>query len=399
MKLLKILLFLFLGIPCIELIAQLQEKEEAYAVRPYVLSTISSTTLLQTSDNNDFEILIVKIEYKNFKSILVLLYSPCGSSLNTAATHAALNQIITAIDDVLSRFSLHSLIIVGDFNRLKTDLLEINYCLANVVKEPTRMERCLDLIFLPEDYLSYYNVPNLLPPIATSDHCCILLKPKQELLFDDTLIEVLDFRQSNLNVALHHLLDICWNSVFENKSLDEACNAFYDELRTALDLLPRNYVRRSSNEPPWMTNTIIVLINKRYDAYKRKNWPVFRHYRDKVKKAILDAKRIWGRQLVNEGRSIWDIRKSIKGEQKCNENWLPNCKPSSSIENILEEVRENIVSNFTDSTCQDQRAHFFQAPVQILESEVKKHLKHISRQPQEKLWLGSDPLPDMVKTS
>jgi hypothetical protein len=101
-------------------------------------------------------------------------------------------------------------------------------------------------------------------------------------------------------------------------SADEKCNLLHRVIEEALGAIPVTYVEFSDKEKPWMTPTIKCLINRRYAAFREKNYTLFNHYKNKVKEAILKAKQKWTRKQSHSTKGLWSIVKGISNKVKGN---------------------------------------------------------------------------------
>ena len=105
---------------------------------------------------------------------------------------------------------------------------------------------------------------------------------------------VYDYRESNINNFLYHLNSYNWSIFYRsNSNLDEKVNLLYERMRNALKYIPAKFVILSRNDKPWITPKLKLLINKRFEAYRAKDWQTFQHLKTKVKNEIQSAKRIW----------------------------------------------------------------------------------------------------------
>ena len=91
------------------------------------------------------------------------------------------NVIVEISDDLLTRFSNHHLVILGDFNHFDFNRLCQYLDLVDLVKVATRKDSILDH-FLVSNGLTEVYVPeyvNYDAPIGTSDHFTIFVTPKE----------------------------------------------------------------------------------------------------------------------------------------------------------------------------------------------------------------------------
>lgn len=357
----------------------------------YVRTELNSETIFHHSNNSNVEILIVRVSSIVLKSLIVNLYFPKGSSLSSVEIEACFSYIMSILDGILPTHRNYSIFFVGDFNRVNTNFLEINFSVKNVIDIPTRHDATLDLILIPDNYVERYDDPNSFPPFGQSDHKVISVLPKECFMYDQQWIKVMDFRRSNLEIMMNYLRNVDWVNRFKNKSLDDMCNIFYDVLRFSLSLIPCDFIKRSTKDPPWITNVVKVLINKRYQAYRDKNYRLYEHYKFKVRDAIAKSKRNWG-TMMSKKSGIWDIYKVVTGKRT--NDWLPNCRPGSTITEILEEIKSNLVTScVTDHPVRRNNESSFPyvVPFQFFEEEVRQMLSIVNPRKSP----GSDHIPSL----
>ena len=92
--------------------------------------------------------------------------------------------------------------------------------------QPTRDTSTLDLIFT--DMVEYYEIPEILAPLSTSDHNVINGKSKCNIAEKGNLtkIKVRQFRQQQLEQFDALLANYNWSSVFNASGIDRKVNTF-----------------------------------------------------------------------------------------------------------------------------------------------------------------------------
>ena len=88
--------------------------------------------------------------------------------------HQSLKEYLSSTANLCNQHPNCGIILLGDFNDLEIFLLSGRHNLKQVVKEPTRGSSILDLI---TNLLKYYQTPQLLPPLGSSDHNIVLMGP------------------------------------------------------------------------------------------------------------------------------------------------------------------------------------------------------------------------------
>ena len=97
---------------------------------------------------------------------------------------------------------------------------------------------------------------------------------------------------------------------------------FYEIIYSALQCIPFTIVRMSGNEKPWFTPKLKLLVNRRYDAFRRRDFVMYNHYREKVKTEIRKAKSFWITKTRNQTNSVWKILKGIECKKTSIESLL-----------------------------------------------------------------------------
>ena len=100
------------------------------------------------------------------------------SSLYAPSQEDILLHLTEAIQSFYDKFANPLIILLGDFNDLKTNDLSETCLLKQVVNVPTRKSATLDLILTNIDN-HMYEEPTTIPSIAKSDYLCVLYVPKK----------------------------------------------------------------------------------------------------------------------------------------------------------------------------------------------------------------------------
>ena len=132
--------------------------------------------------------------------ILGILYHPPN-----ADNSMMLNYLYECLVSVETQFPRSGIIILGDFNQLKTSRLQNSFKLKQLVKFPTRGQNILDLIMT--NIGSYYQKPKKLSPFGLSDHATIEIQPLSRSEFPKVSIKTKsrDLRVTN-RLALRRYL-------------------------------------------------------------------------------------------------------------------------------------------------------------------------------------------------
>jgi hypothetical protein len=217
-------------------------------------------------------------------------------------------------------FPSHYLILAGDFNRLKTEEIELELNLKQVVCEGTRGDAILDKVFIDMSIVDSFSAPSVAPNLGKSDHRTILIYPLKQLSKVVKTKRIYDLRESNIQKVRNALTAFPWQFFYLSEaSVDEKCNIFHEIITSALHLVPYEDVIISGNNKPWITPLIISLINKRFAAFRMRNFKLYNHFKAKIKEEILKAKQSWV-QRVNEGkRNPWKIINAFRNKHHSNQ--------------------------------------------------------------------------------
>ena len=118
---------------------------------------------------------LLALHLRRIDCVFILVYIPPG--ISAMDSRSINDNIINIIDSHLSYLPDSEITVCGDFNRHDARDIESSLYLTNVVKQPTRNLNILDKIFLSKDIRNNFEDPVILPPLSSSDHNCILLKP------------------------------------------------------------------------------------------------------------------------------------------------------------------------------------------------------------------------------
>ena len=127
----------------------------------------------------------------------IVVYLPPGflsESLTDTFSHV--------IDIANAHLLIHpnsDIILCGDLNQYDMRAIESHLSVTNVVIVPTRLNNVLDKVFLSSDILHLYSEPVVLPPLSTSDHKCVFLKPVIPSSLCSVTHCVFDYRRSHLD--------------------------------------------------------------------------------------------------------------------------------------------------------------------------------------------------------
>jgi len=244
---------------------------------------------------------------------IILIYVPPQENNNSDIDMQLCNVIGTFLDTT----NVEELIFLGDVNKVDLTLMQGEFNLQNIVKDATRNDAILDKIFVTEELMKTYTTVNVLDPVGNSDHRKIIASPEnccnKTAQIDKIAKQVFDFRPSKIS-WLHNELEIFQDSCsLRGKTVNYIVENIYETMYSTLDCIPFKTVNYSTKNKPWINDTIKVLINQRWSAYKNKNFTKYNHLKEKVKFKIEQAKRSWLSCNIKRGE-MWKAVRCLEGK-------------------------------------------------------------------------------------
>ena len=86
------------------------------------------------------------------------------------------------------------------------------------------------------------------------------------------------------------------------------------------------------------------MIEDRWNAYRPKNWALFNHLKEKVKKEIAKAKQIWTNKVLQKNSNIWNVVREFQGKSKR----TPSSPPVENLPRQLLELTASFSRYFND---------------------------------------------------
>ena len=198
--------------------------------------------------------------------------------------------------------------------------------MKQLINFPTREEAILDLILT--NLKHFYQVPTRLVTFGLSDHYTISLIPKErkKTISTNKTVTVRDMQPSKKQALWRFLHSIEWKISESMNNMDTKATYFNDIIQTGLNTLmpaPTKSVKLHSNDAPWMTGHLKLVIRQRQKALNEKNTHLFRFYRNKVNRE---------RKLCREKYYQVKVKKLNNQDPK---KWWNECGMSNPKKNIL----------------------------------------------------------------
>lgn len=284
------------------------------------------------------------------QSYLFCTYLPPGLCSDTIFEF---NEFVTnCFDSVLLDNPEADIFFCGDTNRYNIDFLHHRFGLCNIVNVPTFGNTTLDKFICQELLGSIFEV-SLAPPLggATNAHSIVLIsKSSKESQNNFNYKKVYDLRRSHMLTFYRALASFDWPQLLNCNDVERCVEIFYEFFNIALSKVPVSFVKFTSKTKPWITPVVIDLINKRWSAFRTKNFVLYRHYKEKVKQEILKSKQLWSKRMRKTPQGIWSLVKDVRNKNTgnfVNEILAGFSDPAAAVEQINNRFSSNFVDKVT----------------------------------------------------
>ena len=273
----------------------------------------------------------------------ILIYIP--PNLLSEEFSEIINFLIQTYDQHLNENPDKKIILLGDFNKINTTNLELHHNLCNIIKEPTRKEAILDMCFIFEKDENQYNIV-VREPLSSSDHNIInIFKTKENINVKMGFRTVLDLRYSKIEAVKNQINQIDWTDIYELDNIEDKTEYFYTTLTNIINKIPKRKIKLTTNDKSWITPVLKDLINKRWKAYKNRDYIKYNHYKEKIKQEIVKSKKIWADTEMAKTKNLWSI---VKGDIDTTKNNMSSFFTNNiSINACLNLINKKLASVFT----------------------------------------------------
>jgi len=324
------------------------------------------------------------IDYLCFHSnnvVYVVLYIPPSTPTNVITD--SFDTIISNMDFIQTKHQNSNICLLGDFNRADTKTLCRNLQIKQVVTESTRKSAILDVVLVSKELLPYCKV-EIQCPLGNSDHSAVVLFKKScNKDSNKQYTSFYDLRNSNVDAFIQELSTVNWFELHSFSTVDEKVSFYNFSIQRALQIIPKHRVKISNNDKTWISPLCKHLINCRWDAYRKKNWPKYEHLKSKVQEEILKAKQIWAEKNKKHRSNVWNIVSKIKNKRHSPLFSLKH--PNETDHSLADRINIELAKNFSDqsrtfqtSSLNEQRHPNFKTLIQMEDiylalSKVKPH--------------------------
>jgi len=329
-----------------------------------------------------------------FNVIYVLCYFPPW--LKIQDVRSVYDVIVSNIDYIQIKYNLTHVCILGDFNRFESHSLCNSLNLINIVTDYTRQDAILDCVFISNELVNNFNT-TIRPPLGKSDHNTVFIHTKMAINRSTTKYHQLyDFRNSNLQRFNNAINKTNWSCMYELPTVDEKTLFFERALFSAMQEIPKVNINSSSKDKIWITPLCKSLVNKRWQAFRDKDYEKFKHFKKKTQCEIKKAKALWYEKCKSQRGGVWNLVKNTAPKNSINIETLRNDDENVStfcnrinecfLESHIPYVSRNL-ENF-ESNIQPLQINF--SPVQVFKGieNLKRHKA-----------TGSDNIPNVLLKS
>ena len=307
------------------------------------------SNLASSSNCCGSEISVIHIPH--FCVFLILVYIP--PNVRAQALQELHDLLVGIVDDVLAKVPNHHLMILGDFNHFKVDHLCNDLDLVDLIVNPTRKDRILDHFLVSRELTDVYVSGSVTydAPISTSDHVMLTVTPSgfsSDSVSRKSYI-VHDLRKSYLDDLAFKTSQVNWGEIFKHgDDVDILWTNFYSVISQLIsEVVPSKTVWISSTDKEWMTPLTKLLINERWEAYRRKDWKRYNELKFKVKLEIRRSKIIQANKLKNSAYGLWKFVKVTAGN-KNKDDWSNLVSQHGSIDSLLSSIVSVLKRDISD---------------------------------------------------
>ena len=267
-----------------------------------------------------------------------------------------LQHIYKSLDSILCRYPGAGILLMGDFNHMPDNRLRRNYQLKQTVKQPTRLNAKLDLVYT--NMAEYYSEPKVEAALGLSDHQIVWCQPKPSFSAPAPRKWTKEARICSHNrkaLFASDLEKVNWTPLYRTTSCQEKYAIFE---RIMLPLLEKHFpvktVTRVESEKPWVTDSFREAVRQRQEAFRSNKslYPVLRNKVNRLRKSL--RKQHYSNFVSNlddrQHHNWWKEVKSLTGQQS---NGDPLCTLKDSIAGGDETLLAEMINTFFASVSSD----------------------------------------------
>jgi len=122
------------------------------------------------------------------------------------------------------------------------------------------------------------------------------------------------------------------------------CFSLHNTLSSAIETIPKTIVQTSARDKPWITPLCKLLIQKRWAAFRKKDFILYKHYKMKVRTEIKSAKNMWYENCKSKVGGLWNVVKSAAPKKAKNITSLK--EENESVKSFCNRINDTLLSNY-----------------------------------------------------
>ena len=268
----------------------------------YIKSSLSYKVWADLNDN-EIESLWISIRPRKMpratpQILIGGIYMPPGCPARPRKEKEYITHILSCLDTVTRRHPSSGIIIMGDFNHMKDNLLK-RYPLTQTVKSPTHGTSILDCVY--SNISKYYATPTIHPGLGLCHHFSVIctplnLKPNRKAV----IITKRVFTHGAKSKFTEQLKCVNWIPLYKLASCQQQWEYFHGIMLSLLDkYLPIQTSVKYETDKPWITSQFKNMVKVRQHALKSGNLHTFRLYRNRVNRACKTLRSSYYNRNVN----------------------------------------------------------------------------------------------------
>jgi len=240
-------------------------------------------------------------------------------------------------------FPSSSVIILGDFNKAPISDLCNNLDLKDLVSSHTRKNAQLDHCLISRRIYQKFS-SEVKDPLSNSDHNSVFIYRNFNIKHQHVKRVFMDLRSSNLENFISSMSEIDWVPLYNMQDVNEQVEFYTQAFHSCIRDIPSYSVMMTKNDKKWITPLCKLLINLRWQAFRKNNYALYIHYREKVKAEISKAKKMWVAKCKRNQTNLWSIVKKSTPKISSNVSSIKGPKETSAC--FADRINVELASSF-----------------------------------------------------
>lgn len=309
--------------------------------------------ILYTNAHEALEQIWVRVKSSKFTYIIGSLYRPPKGNFN---------DFLNVFEDSLSEFICHEIICGGDINVNLADPLNHStaafidcleaFNLNQIISSPTRITKTtntlLDVILIPAEEKNYLHGTKDVANI--SDHSLVYCALNKNITYNKKKVKVRNLKYIDKELLNDFLNSAPFESLIYLPNVHEKVNYLNEILLNIFDILaPVREIQIKSKKPPWLTDTIKLMVRLKARAFNRfkktrsqQHWYYYKQLKNQTNIAVRNEKKRYLEHCVNNNinnsRLLWKKLNELNIYNKCFNSILPESldKPNEINKHFLQ---------------------------------------------------------------